>query len=84
MPTSWTEIRSFLLERAAAAQDAGVMQENLVIDPGIGFGKSKHDNLDIIMNLNSFTESGYKVLLGTSRKRFMGSICDITSHSELV
>ena len=78
------EIRSFLLERATAAQDAGVMQENLVIDPGIGFGKSKHDNLDIIMNLNSFTESGYKVLLGTSRKRFMGSICDITSYSELV
>ena len=78
------EIKSFLLERAAAALDAGVKQENLVIDPGIGFGKSKHDNLDIIMNLSRFTESGYKVLLGTSRKRFMGSICDITSYCELV
>ena len=79
-----TEIRSFLLERAAAAEDAGVMQENLVIDPGIGFGKSKRDNLDIIMNLDSFAATGYKVLLGASRKRFMGSICDISSYSELV
>ena len=78
------EIRSFLLERAAAAEDAGVRQENLVIDPGIGFGKSKRDNLDIIMNLESFTETGYKVMLGASRKRFMGSICDITEYSELV
>ena len=78
------EIRSFLLERVAAAEDAGVRQENLVIDPGIGFGKSKRDNLDIIMNLESFTETGYKVMLGASRKRFMGSICDITEYSELV
>ena len=78
------EIKSFLLERAALAQHAGVMGDNLVIDPGIGFGKSKRDNLDIIMNLDSFTESGYKVLLGASRKRFMGSICEISSYSELV
>ena len=78
------EIKAFLLERAAAARKAGIRQENLVIDPGIGFGKSKRDNLDIIMNLDSFTATGYKVLLGASRKRFMGSICDITSYSELV
>ena len=78
------EIKSFLLERAALARDAGVKQENLVIDPGIGFGKSKHDNLDIIVNLNKFTATGYKVMLGASRKRFMGSICDITEYSELV
>ena len=78
------EIRSFLLERAEAAEDAGIRRENLVIDPGIGFGKSKRDNLDIINNLGRFTATGYKVLLGTSRKRFMGSICDISSHSELV
>ena len=78
------EIKSFLLERAALARDAGVKRENLVIDPGIGFGKSKHDNLDIIVNLNKFTATGYKVMLGASRKRFMGSICDITEYSELV
>ena len=78
------EIKSFLQERAGAARDEGVSQENLVIDPGIGFGKSKRDNLDIIVNLDRFTATGYKVMLGASRKRFMGSICDITSYSELV
>ena len=78
------DIKSFLQERAAAARDEGVMQENLVIDPGIGFGKSRRDNLDIIVNLDRFTATGYKVMLGASRKRFMGSICDITSYSELV
>lgn len=78
------EIKTFLQERAAAALDAGVVPDNLVIDPGIGFGKSRNDNLDIIMNLDRFRETGYKVMLGASRKRFMGSICDINSYSELV
>ncbi len=78
------EIRTFLLARAEAAMVAGVRPENLVIDPGIGFGKSKRDNLDLILNLDSFTATGYKVLLGASRKRFMGSICDITRYRELV
>ena len=78
------EIKAFLVERALAAQAAGVLRKNLVFDPGIGFGKSKRDNLDIILNLDSFIATGYKVMLGASRKRFMGSICDITSYSELV
>lgn len=78
------EIKTFLLTRAEAATEAGVKQKNLVIDPGIGFGKSKRDNLDIIAHLDSFTATGYKVLLGASRKRFMGSICEITSYRELV
>ena len=78
------EIKSFLLQRATLARDAGVKQENLVLDPGIGFGKSRRDNLDIIVNLGKFTATGYKVMLGASRKRFMGSICDITEYSELV
>ena len=78
------EIKAFLVERALAAHAAGVLRKNLVIDPGIGFGKSKRDNLDIILNLDSFIATGYKVMLGASRKRFMGSICDITSYSELI
>ena len=78
------EIRAFLLTRAVAAQDAGVQQQNLVLDPGIGFGKSRRDNLDLIANLSSFRVTGYKVLLGASRKRFMGSICTISNYSELV
>ena len=78
------EIRSFLLARAEAAMQAGVRQENLMLDPGIGFGKSKRDNLDLIVNLERFTATGYKVLLGASRKRFMGSICATERYRELV
>ncbi len=78
------EITSFLLDRAQAAQAAGVKKESIIIDPGIGFGKSRQDNLDIIAHLQDLTDTGYPVLLGASRKRFMGAICPIENHSELV
>ena len=78
------EIRAFLLERARAAQDAGVEAERIVIDPGIGFGKTRQDNLALIAGLGRFTDSGYPVLLGASRKRFMGAICEVEHYRELV
>ncbi len=78
------EILSFLLQQASAAEAAGVNRNNILIDPGIGFGKSKQNNLDLIANLGKFKDTGYGVLLGASRKRFMGSICDIENYSELV
>ncbi|MCK5355571.1 MAG: dihydropteroate synthase, partial [Methyloprofundus sp.] len=53
-------------------------------DPGIGFGKRKQDNLDLLANLDKFVALGYPVLLGTSRKRFMGSVCDVSEPTELV
>ncbi len=69
------EVLAFLLQRAAAAQAAGVAREQIVIDPGIGFGKTKEHNLALLGALPRFVATGYPVLLGTSRKRFMGSIC---------
>ena len=78
------EIRAFLLERARAAQEAGVEAERIVIDPGIGFGKTRRDNLALIAGLSRFTDSGYPVLLGASRKRFMGAICEVEHYRELV
>lgn len=78
------EIRAFLLARAKAAQDAGVEAERIVIDPGIGFGKTRQDNLALIAGLGRFTDSGYPVLLGASRKRFMGAICEVEHYRELV
>jgi len=78
------EIREFLLERAKAAEAKGVSRENIVIDPGIGFGKTTEHNLQIIAGLKSFVETGYPVLLGASRKRFMGSVCGNTTPRELV
>lgn len=78
------EVLSFLVERAEAARTAGVALENIIVDPGIGFGKRKDDNLRLIKELPRFVATGYKVLLGASRKRFMGTICGETRPLELV
>ncbi len=78
------EVLRFLLERADAAKNAGVAPEKIIIDPGIGFGKRKDDNLRLIKELHRFVATGYKVLLGASRKRFMGTICGETRPLELV
>lgn len=69
------EVRDYLLERAAAALSAGVKQENIVIDPGIGFGKTLEHNLLIMENLGRYVETDYPVLLGASRKSFLKRLC---------
>ncbi|WP_317963378.1 dihydropteroate synthase [Methylocaldum szegediense] len=78
------EVLKFLVERAEVAKAAGVASENIIIDPGIGFGKRKEHNLRLIRELSRFVATGYKVLLGASRKRFMGAICGETRPMELV
>ncbi len=79
-----SEVRAFLLERATAAQAAGIKRERIIIDPGIGFGKTKEHNLALMANLKRFVATGYPVLLGASRKRFMGSICAQAEPKELL
>lgn len=78
------EVRDFLLERAAGAQAAGIRRERIIIDPGIGFGKTKEHNLALMAGLERLVETGYPVLLGASRKRFMGSICAQAEPKELL
>ncbi|WP_411727036.1 dihydropteroate synthase [Methyloglobulus sp.] len=78
------EVIDFLKSRIDAALTASINRDNIIIDPGIGFGKRKQDNLDLLANLDRFVALGFPVLLGASRKRFMGSICDVTEPSELV
>jgi len=78
------EVLQHLHECIDAALAAGVAKNKIAIDPGIGFGKRKQDNLDLLAALQRFVASGYPVLLGTSRKRFMGSICAISDPAELV
>ena len=67
-----TEVKTFLLQRAHAAQQAGVSGERIFIDPGIGFGKMPAHNLTLLGALEKFVETGLPVVLGASRKRFMG------------
>jgi dihydropteroate synthase len=78
------DVIAALQQRIAEALAAGVLVENIAIDPGIGFGKAKQDNIDLLAHLRSFVDLGYPVLLGTSRKRFMGSICNVGEPAELV
>jgi dihydropteroate synthase len=68
------EIIDFLKSAIDSAIKAGVKREMIVIDPGIGFGKDFNHNLEIIRNLNRFTELDLPILLGPSRKAFIGRI----------
>jgi dihydropteroate synthase len=68
------EVLGFLLERAELAERAGVPPERIFIDPGIGFGKTTEHNLQLLHDVGRFVDSGYRILVGTSRKRFLGQI----------
>lgn len=78
------EVEAFLIERGARAEHLGVAGDHIVIDPGIGFGKTREHNLALLQALPRFTRCRYPVLLGTSRKRFMSSICNETEPRELL
>src|SRR4029450_11837079 len=66
------EVRDYLVARADAARAAGVAE--VWIDPGIGFGKALHHNLDLLANLDVLVATGYPVLVGTSRKSMLGQL----------
>ncbi len=68
------EVGDFLLAQAQAAQAAGVARERIVVDPGIGFGKTLDHNLTLIRGLAKLRQRGYPVLLGASRKAMLGYI----------
>ena len=78
------EVESFLSVRAEAARHAGIPEQSIILDPGIGFGKGRVHNLLILAHLERFVHMGYTVLLGTSRKRFMGSLVDIDEPRKLL
>jgi dihydropteroate synthase len=69
-----TEVRDYLLQRAGAAQQAGVAPDKIILDPGIGFGKTTAHNLALLARLDVFVATGYDVMLGASRKRFLGEL----------
>ena len=68
------EVRDFLAHRAERAVRAGVDEKNIVLDPGIGFGKTLEHNLALLNRLDALVELGFPVLIGTSRKSFLGRI----------
>jgi dihydropteroate synthase len=77
------DVHSFFVDRTQAACAAGIAPEALVIDPGIGFGKNDSGNIRLIQELHSFRDLGYPLLLGTSRKGFIGRVLNREVHARL-
>jgi dihydropteroate synthase len=77
------EIASFLRTRIQAAIDAGIPQNQIIIDPGIGFGKTVAHNLEIIRRLREFKSLGKPILIGTSRKSFIGKVLGLSTDDRL-
>ncbi|MFA6900673.1 MAG: dihydropteroate synthase [Desulfurivibrionaceae bacterium] len=68
------EITDFLDERISWARQQGLAQERIIVDPGLGFGKTVAHNLTILKNLHAFKKLGYPLLIGHSRKAFIGKL----------
>jgi len=68
------EVAAFLLAAAARAEAAGIPRDRVVLDPGIGFGKRLEDNLALLSRLDELADLGYPVLVGLSRKSFVGAL----------
>ncbi|NLZ07403.1 MAG: dihydropteroate synthase [Phycisphaerae bacterium] len=68
------EVLDFLVGRARRAESIGIAGERIWIDPGIGFGKTPKHNLLLLKHIGRFAATGYRVLVGPSRKRFIGAV----------
>jgi len=68
------QVSGFLIERTALAEAAGVERTSIAIDPGIGFGKTVDHNLTLLRDLGVFADLGYPLVVGTSRKSFLGKV----------
>ena len=68
------EVRDYLAARIAACEAAGITRNRLIVDPGIGFGKTVEHNVALIRHMSAFTDLGCEVMLGASRKRFIASL----------
>jgi len=78
------EVLDFLLARAEYAKKMGIQKEMIIIDPGIGFGKTTEHNLELLRNIDKFVQSGCRVLVGASRKMFIGELTGKTEPSRRI
>lgn len=77
------DIKSFFTQQTTKALDAGVKKENIILDPGIGFGKTLEHNLEILRRLSEFKTLGFPILIGPSRKSFIGEIIGLPPEERL-
>jgi dihydropteroate synthase len=78
------EVLDYLMKKTKIAEQAGIEKQKIFIDPGIGFGKTLEHNLDLLRNIDIFVNSGYRVLLGTSRKKFIGTLTGKTAPKDRI
>lgn len=71
------DVMNDLYESIALVKSAGVKDENIILDPGIGFAKDLNNNLEMMRDLDKLVAIGYPVLLGTSKKRMIGTVLDL-------
>ncbi len=76
------EVNAYLARRIAWLEGQGLARERMIVDPGLGFGKTLEHNLSILHNLASFRQHGCPVLIGHSRKTFLGAIAQIEKAAE--
>ena len=77
------EVAASLQRAAATAMEAGVPKESLILDPGIGFGKTADHNLEILSRLGELKALGYPLMVGTSRKSTIGLVLDLPVEERL-
>jgi dihydropteroate synthase len=78
------EVSGFLQHRAAVAMAAGVDGARIILDPGIGFGKTLEHNLKLLHDLKQLCSLGFPVLIGVSRKRFIGTLTGVEAADQRV
>jgi dihydropteroate synthase len=76
------EVGGYLVAQAATLQAAGVAKERIAIDPGIGFGKTPEHNLELLRRLSELVSLGYPLVIGASRKRFIGEFTNVADPAE--
>ena len=77
------DVKRELMNSVVIAQNAGIAESHIVLDPGVGFGKTREHNLELIDRLGEIREMGYPVLLGTSRKSFIGFTLDLPADQRV-
>jgi dihydropteroate synthase len=76
------DVRRFLLDRAAACEAAGVGKDRIALDPGLGFGKAVEEDVALIAGAGRLADAGYPVLVGSSRKSFIGRLTGLEKAAD--
>ena len=77
------EVTRYLMSRVEACEAVGIARTQLLLDPGIGFGKSLEHNLSLLKHTQHFRELGFEVLIGVSRKTMIGDVLDLPVDERL-